>query len=111
MARMRGAITTVPGCSREVKINRSDDASDGFVHAHDVRAPETMAKEIANRSAEMETPFRFGKMVHNSERKAETREWYGSATSTRLLHEIAEVVSGAEVMTTTDTVEDPIENE
>ncbi len=74
MARIRGAMITLPELAGAVKVKRSDDTSDGFTHAHDTGTPEAVANVMANRSAEMATPPRFGKMVHDSERDAETRD-------------------------------------
>jgi hypothetical protein len=67
-------MIALPELAGAVKVKRSEDTSEGFTHAHDTWTPETVANVIANRSAEMETPPRFGRMVHDSERDAETRD-------------------------------------
>ncbi len=109
MARMRGAMIALPEIAGAVKVIRNEETSDGFTHAHVTDTPETAANVIANRSAEMETPPRFGRMVHDSERDAETRDRYESVESTKLSQAMDDVVSGAAVMTMMDTADDPIE--
>ncbi len=108
---MRGAIMTVPEVLSAVNVNRSDDASEGFTHTLDKRAPETLANEIAARSAEMETPARLGRMVQDSDRRVDTREWNGAASSAKLLYGIEDVVSGSAVITMTVTADEPIAKE
>ncbi len=74
MARMRGEIKTFPDVASEVRIRCNDAESDGKAQTHDVRAPETMANEMANRSAEIDAPLRFGRIVHDSDRPPDTRD-------------------------------------
>lgn len=74
MARIRGEIKTIPELASEVSVRRNDDESDGMAQTHDARAPETMANEIDDRSAEMEASLRFGRIVQDSVRPADTRD-------------------------------------
>ena len=111
MARIRGAMITLPELAGAVNVKRSEETSDGFTHAHVTGTPDTVANVMANRSAEMETPPRLGRMVHDSEREAETRDRYKSVESTKLSQTMDDVASGAAVMTMMETADDPIERE
>ncbi len=71
---MRGAMSTFPDVSSEVSATRNDDESEGFTHAQEARAPDTMANVITDRSAATETPLRLARIVHNRDREADMRE-------------------------------------
>ena len=110
---MRGAMIASPATFSATRLKSNDDESVGLTHTFEVvlNAPERIWYEMMERSAKTTSPASRGTITHDKTCEAEMRDRSGSVAFTRLLHSMVDVASGAVVMTTTEKVDDPIDNE